>query len=147
MKKRTMIVPVLLLSGTALIWMQSRAADNETRLAMQAKLVYSKYILEGIVTENFEQVETNAKKLHLLSQSADWGTRQNKNYQDHTREFARQAREIEKAAAAKNLDGATLAYFQMTLSCVSCHRELRGADHASIPSEATIEKQLASLKK
>jgi hypothetical protein len=142
--KRTILL-ILMLAGGTIFWIQSRAADRQTQLAMQAKLVYSKYILEGIVTEDFDQVASNAKKLHLLSQSADWSLRQTKEYQEHTREFSRQAAAIEKAATAKNLDGATLAYFQMTLSCVSCHRDLRGADQASVGPDENNEKLLASL--
>jgi hypothetical protein len=34
-------------------------------------------------------------------------------------------RELIRAAENENLDGATLAYLQLTLSCVNCHKVVR----------------------
>ena len=37
-----------------------------------------------------------------------------------------------KAAKDNNVDAATVAYFQMTVSCVTCHKYLRGR-HVALP--------------
>jgi len=144
-RPKTIALVLLLVVGAVVVWRNTNAADLQTQDTMQAKLAYSKSVLEGIVTEDFALVETSAQKLVALSQSVDWKVRQSPEYQEHTREFARQARAIEKAAQARNIDGATLAYFQMTLSCVNCHRHMRGTEQAALPTDETSKKLMASL--
>src|SRR5678815_5558012 len=46
-------------------------------------------------------------------------------YELFLNEFRRNAQELMKAGQQKNLDAASLAYVQMTLSCVSCHQFIR----------------------
>lgn len=131
--------------GAALVWVTATAADRQTTETMEAKLLNSKNLFEGIVTEDFKQVADSAEKLHALSQSSGWSIRQNTEYQRYTREFARQAKALQAAADAKNIDGATLAYFQMTMTCVNCHRHMKGSEQASISADNFSEKLLASF--
>lgn len=102
----------------------------DTRDVMKSKLHLAQGVLEGIATENYPLIRGNAVKLHELSQSADWNIRQTPEYQRFTADFSRQAVALEKAAGNKNLDAATMAYFQMTVSCVECHKYLRGVRQA-----------------
>ncbi|HZQ46957.1 MAG TPA: hypothetical protein VFC07_08100 [Verrucomicrobiae bacterium] len=108
-----------------------------TKEVMRLKLRYAQSVLEGIATENFVLIQVNADKLYALSQSADWNIRQTPEYQRFTGDFSRQALALEKAAGQKNVDAATLAYFQMTASCVECHKYLRGARQAKLNLEKT----------
>lgn len=142
---RTNVKILLPILAGAVVWATATAADRQTQEAMEAKLLYSKELLEGIVTEDYKQVADNAKKLHALSQSASWRIRQTTDYQRYTREFARQATAIEKAANAENVDGATLGYFQMTMTCVNCHRHMKGSEQASVDVDTINEKLLASV--
>ena len=64
------------------------------------------------------------------SQAADWQVRQTPEYQQFTMDYARHAKALGKAARDRNVDAATVAYFQLTVSCVNCHRYLRGAGTA-----------------
>ena len=97
---------------------------------MKFKLHFAQGVLEGITMENFNLIATNAQKLASLSQAADWQIRQTPDYQKFTMDYARQANALAKAAKNKNVDAATVAYFQLTVSCVNCHRYLRGASTA-----------------
>jgi uncharacterized protein (DUF2461 family) len=97
-----------------------------TKDAMRFKLHHAQRVLEGIVTENYEVVADNAKKLKGLSQQADWQIRRTAEYQRLTADFARNADALLQAANNKNVDAATVAYFQMTVSCTTCHKYLRG---------------------
>jgi hypothetical protein len=99
---------------------------------MKFKLHYAQGVLEGIAMENYPLIRTNAMKLSRLSQSADWRIRQTPEYQRFTTEFRHQADALAKAAADRNVDAATVAYFQLTVSCVNCHRYLRGAGRAGL---------------
>jgi hypothetical protein len=101
-----------------------------TRDVMKFKLFYAQGVLEGITMENFDLVATNANKLVSLSQAADWQVRQTPEYQKFTTDYARHASALGKAARNRNVDAATVAYFQLTVSCVNCHRYLRGAGTA-----------------
>ncbi len=64
-------------------------------------------------------------EIRLLAQDENWRVYQTLEYRQHSADFARIAGELTKAARAKNLDGATLAYLQLTMSCVSCHKYTR----------------------
>ena len=98
-----------------------------TKDVMKFKLYFAQRVLEGITMENFDLIATNAQKLNGLSQATDWRLRQTPEYQKFTADYSRQASALSKAAKDRNVDAATVAYFQLTVSCVNCHRYLRGA--------------------
>jgi len=54
-------------------------------------------------------------------------------YLMHSREFRRAAERMRDAAKQKNLDAAALAYMQMTLKCVECHKHVRKVKTARAP--------------
>ncbi|NBR84555.1 MAG: hypothetical protein EB141_06995 [Verrucomicrobia bacterium] len=93
---------------------------------MKLKLESSQKVLEGIAVENFAAISANAQKLAVLSQAAGWQARQTPEYKQYTAEFRRHAEALQKAARDENLDAASVAYFQLTISCVNCHRHMRG---------------------
>jgi len=97
---------------------------------MRLKLEYSKKVLEGLVTEDYEGITKSAKALKRLSEAAEWETPTIPNATDYlvfTTEFQRVADEMVKKAKDKNIDGATLAYVRMTMNCVNCHKYVREA--------------------
>jgi hypothetical protein len=49
-------------------------------------------------------------------------------YITFTGEFQRLCADLEKNAGDKNLDGATLSYLRLTMSCVNCHKYVRFAN-------------------
>jgi len=108
------------------------AADQPTTDVMRLKLAHSQDVLEGIVKEDYDRIGLNAQKLVQLSQSTGWYSRQTPEYELFTTEFRRHAQSLVKAAKDKNIDAATGAYMQMTVSCVSCHKYMRGTKTASL---------------
>jgi hypothetical protein len=67
-----------------------------------------------------------------LSNKTNWYSRQVPEYELFLNEFRRNAQELMKAGHQNNLDAASLAYVQMIMSCVSCHKFIRkGSDTAS----------------
>ena len=129
--KRTLLIVTALLAA-AVLWGSLKAATARTKETMRLKLEYAQKVLEGIALEDFELIAFNAEKLKAISQSTDWQLRKSTDYQRHTGDFTRQAETLIKAAERKNVDAATVAYFQMTASCVSCHRHLRGTEQAAL---------------
>lgn len=120
---------VLLLFALSITGAQ-QIPSNHTKEAMRFKLYYAQGILEGITAENFVLISTNAFKLKQLSQSADWRVRSSREYQRLTAEYEHATESLDKAARNRNVDAATVAYFQLTVSCVICHKYLRGVDVA-----------------
>lgn len=133
--KRTIIV-ALVIAAVLAVWGSLKAADSRTKAAMRLKLEYAQKVLEGIALEDFELIAFNAEKLKAISQSAEWQHRKSAEYQRHTGDFTRQAEALVKAAERKNVDAATVAYFQLTVSCVGCHRHLRGTEQALLETPA-----------
>jgi hypothetical protein len=88
-------------------------------------VAYSQQVLVGITLEDYGLIAKNAEKLVELSNKTNWYSRQVPEYELFLNEFRRNAQELMKAGQQKNLDEASLAYVQMTLSCVSCHQFIR----------------------
>jgi hypothetical protein len=107
-------------------------AQQKTRTRgefMRAKLEFSSKVLEGLTLEDYAMIEKGAKALKKLSQAAEWEVATIPSVPDYivfTSEFQRLADEVAKKAGEKNIDGATLAYVKLTMSCVNCHKYIRG---------------------
>jgi len=97
-----------------------------TKDAMKRKLSHSQKVLEGVATENYDVIEKDAAALIRLSQTEAWRAMQTDEYRIFSEEFRRNAMSLQKAAQKKNIDAASLAYVQMTITCVNCHKYVRG---------------------
>jgi hypothetical protein len=74
-------------------------------------------------------IEKGAKAMKKLSQAAEWEVPTIPSVPEYivfTSEFQRLADEVAQKARDKNIDGATLAYVKLTMSCVNCHKYVRG---------------------
>ena len=97
---------------------------NATKF-MARKLDGSRNIIAGLSTENFDLISQSAQDLMLLSHEADWNVIQTKPYLRMSSDFRASAERLRDSANENNLDGATLAYFEVTLNCVRCHKYIR----------------------
>jgi hypothetical protein len=119
----SLLVVCLIVIG---MYQWSTAADkNPEKGFMRAKLMHSQKILEDLALEDFTSMAKNAEQLRLLSLDANWQVLQTEEYAMHSHHFRQSAAGLIAASEKKNLDGAVLAYFQMTQSCVNCHRHVR----------------------
>lgn len=103
---------------------------SSNRPFMQAKLDLSKEIVEGLALENYDRLEASAQNLFLLSQESAWNVVQAPEYLGMSAEFRGSVSRLKEAAHARNIDGATLAWFEVTLNCVRCHKYLRQKTHS-----------------
>lgn len=99
---------------------------------MRRKLELSRETLQGIVTEDFPMIKRSAEGLEKMSRQAEWEVFRMDEYNHLSAEFRRIARSLAKQAEKKNIDGAALAYMQMTMSCVECHKFTRGVRMADV---------------
>ena len=98
---------------------------NQVRDFMRLKLDHSKEVLDGLTTEDYKKISKNAQSMSLLSQASNWQVLQTPEYLQQSREFQRLADELAEAGRDNELDRATLAYVQMTMKCVACHKYVR----------------------
>ncbi len=127
MNSRLLLAPLILailFAGTKSSYAQAEK-ESGVREAMRQKVAYSQQVLVGITLEDYGLIATNAKKLMELSNKTNWYSRQVPEYELFLNEFRRNAQELREAGRQQNLDAASLAYVQMTLSCVSCHKFIR----------------------
>jgi len=99
---------------------------NDVGEFMRLKLDHSKNVLEGLALEDFDLIAKNAQDMSLLSLAASWQVLQTPEYLQQSNEFRRTADALTKAAQDENLDGAALAYVELTMKCVNCHKYVRG---------------------
>lgn len=104
---------------------------NKVSKFMRAKLGHAQKILEGLATDDLDTVAKNAQDLSMLSLDAGWQVLQTQDYLEQSREFRRATDALKNAAKKKNLDGAALAYVDVTMKCINCHKYVRGIDKAS----------------
>ena len=103
---------------------------------MQRKLKHSQAILEAIALNKFDKIVDNAEELISLTNQAEWQVIKSTRYELHSNEFRRAAEMLIQKAKEKNIDGATLNYLDLTMTCVRCHqyvREVRDARLSSPP--------------
>ena len=103
---------------------QEKIHQNTSKF-MQRKLDDSRNVVAGLATEDYEMIAKAAQDLMLLSHEADWKVITTPEYLKMSGEFRDAAARLRDAGKKKNLDAATIAYFEVTLSCVRCHRQIR----------------------
>lgn len=130
--KRLSVILLVAASITGLLGVSSpRAADDQADdvgTFMRAKLEHSKNVLEGLATENFDLIAKDSQQLTLLSLDTDWQVLQTPEYTQLSLAFRKTSQTLTDAAKKQNLDGATLAYVEMTLKCVECHKYVRSVE-------------------
>ncbi len=97
----------------------------KTATFMRMKLQPSKELLEGLAMNDFDSIKKNAGTIKNLLLDENWMVVQSDEYRRQTLEFRKLVDQIRDSADKKNIDGATLAYVQMTIQCVRCHQTLR----------------------
>ncbi len=96
---------------------------------MQAKLSSCRMILEGLVTEDYEQIRAGAEDVRQIAESTAVGESGNEST-DHLsahfqREFLRLSEQLIHMAEDKNMPGAAYSYNSLTATCIACHDHLR----------------------
>ena len=117
-------------------WAQEVYAQIRLQQLMINKLTNAQKLLEGIALGKFDKMEKHAEELIRISKTAEWLANKKPRYEQFSNEFARAAETIVQKAKAKNIDGVTLAYFDLTMSCVRCHQYVREVRDARGPGLA-----------
>lgn len=115
-------------------WYVARQDPEEplpsNRPFMQAKLEHAQGIVTGLALENYDLIAQAAQNLMLLSNESAWNVIQTGDYIEMSADFRGSAARLRDAARNRNIDGATIAWFEVTLNCVRCHKYLRQKTHS-----------------
>jgi cytochrome c556 len=128
MKTKRLLLTILLAAATAglsVAFAQSKRS-RAAREFMRDKLELSQSVLEGLATEDYDLIIAKGTKLSAMSKEADWRVFENPDYDQQSVIFRRHVDSLVKTAKGKDVDAATLAYVRVTMSCVDCHKLVRG---------------------
>lgn len=130
MKWYTIGLTALAIAGGALfigtLRGQEKAAEQEkSSVWMKKKLEFTQNILAGLTESDFDKIGRNAKNMNFLGHLEKWARADNPDYKRQVSTFDFANAELIRQAKDKNLPGATLAYNQLTVSCVQCHQIVR----------------------
>ena len=107
-------------------------APVSTREFMREKLEHSQKLLGALATEDYFTLQKMSERLSAMTQHADWQAFQNPDYTAFSAGFRTHANALTKTAKDRNIDASTLAYVRMTMSCVDCHKFVRGKQVAEV---------------
>ncbi|NIP86015.1 MAG: hypothetical protein GTO03_10810 [Planctomycetales bacterium] len=120
---------LMLVEGEAAEPPEGAPAEKEERpggsVWMRTKIKYAQNVLSALATSDFAVIQENAERMNAITQLEKWARGKDTDYQTQLGFFRHANRELSRQASRKNLDGATLAFMQVTASCVNCHRHLR----------------------
>lgn len=130
MGKLSGIVALVAALAASISAVMSRADEpkkdkDATQALMQRKLKESQKALEGLALNDFKKIAASSDELIEVSKAAEWKVLKDAQYELFSNEFRRRVDQMGKAAREKNIDGATLAYVEVTMTCVRCHQHVR----------------------
>ncbi len=124
-RKRVLWFAVAAAAGICVASGQGQEPKKDPNPIMRKKLEHAQKVLEGIAVKDFDLIGKHADELIILSKKAEWQILKTPDYVMQSDEFRRNAATLVNTAKEKNLDGAALAYVQMTMNCVTCHKYVR----------------------
>gem|GEM_PF-2182453 len=101
---------------------QEAVKETARKVFMRGKLLSNQKIVEGLATSNYELIADGAASVNLLVKGQHWFVVDTPEYKRFSAEMELAATQLYEAAKAKNMDGAALRYFDLTLNCLDCHR-------------------------
>ncbi|APZ94955.1 hypothetical protein [Fuerstiella marisgermanici] len=103
----------------------NEAGDGALDRFMQQKLAASSRILEGLMTDDLKSVAVNADKLLEMSKEERWRASNDMMYLQHSTQFRNAVADLYNKADKRSIDGASLAWVNVTMSCIKCHEWVR----------------------
>lgn len=104
------------------------SAEKPVSFWMEKKLEYTQEILRGLAVGDLETVAEKAEQMRVVSRIEGWVRNKKPGYRSQFQAFQLANAEILRNAKANNLDGATIGFQQLAVSCVSCHKILRDVE-------------------
>lgn len=92
---------------------------------MQAKMLHTQAIVEGLARGDLRQVAVNAEAMHELSERTTWFVHETVTYVALSEEFRGLMERMSGHARMDDMDAVIEDYTAVTRSCIACHTYLR----------------------
>ncbi|MCP4782818.1 MAG: hypothetical protein GY903_15340 [Fuerstiella sp.] len=104
---------------------------------MRMKLNASNQILEGLVVDDLTLVVKGSEALLKMSAAEKWRASNDMMYLQRSRDFRQSVELLRNKAKKASIDGAALAWVDVTMSCIQCHEWVRNVLVADLSAELT----------
>ena len=101
------------------------AESTKFSVWMDVKVEESQKVFAALARADFKGIVASTEKLKKVSKVEGWVRRNAPGYRTQLRSFEFAVNEIQRQAKRENIEGVTMGFNQLTLSCVNCHRQLR----------------------
>ena len=92
---------------------------------MRQKMQASNLILEGLCMDDLKAVAAGAQTLMKMPSEAKWRVSNDMMYRRYSNEFVQAVEELQKEAEESDIDGASMAWVNVTMKCMKCHKWVR----------------------
>ncbi len=92
---------------------------------MRVKRDYAHRLLDAVVEGDFDAVREEAFRLKTIAETNDWRAVDTPEYVQRSNAFLASTERLYEAAKDEEADAVAIAYMDLTLKCVQCHRHLR----------------------
>jgi hypothetical protein len=104
---------------------QKTQDKDKASIWMKKKAEYAQRLLVDLARSDFATIVADAKEMQFLGYLEKNDRSDIPGYKRQLENFESSLEELIKSAEAKNLQGMTLAFQQLTVSCVQCHQVMR----------------------
>ena len=87
--------------------------------------IASNLILEGLCMDDLKAVEAGTQSLLKMPSEAKWRVSNDMMYRRYSNEFVQAVEELQKEAEENDMDGASMAWMNVTMKCMKCHKWVR----------------------
>jgi hypothetical protein len=107
----------------------ARKEAEPTRFSrwMDVKVEEAQKIFASLARADFKSIVASTEKLKAIGALEGFVRRGVPGYRTQLRSFEFAVAEIQLQAERENIEGVTMGFNQLTLSCVNCHKQLRRA--------------------
>jgi hypothetical protein len=113
-------------AGLALVAFAFQSTKQDpVKALMKAKTGYAHRLLDAVVAQDFDAVREQAFRLKAVAETADWNVLATAEYARESEDFIDATEGLLDSAKARNGDAVALAYMDVTLSCIHCHRYIK----------------------
>lgn len=103
----------------------AKLAQQVQESLMKQKLEHAQGLLGALAIGDFERMITHSKELQRISLEARWSQPHSPAYAEYGEDFRSALERVALSAEKQNIDGASLNYVQVVLTCVQCHKVVR----------------------
>jgi hypothetical protein len=102
--------------------LQEQLRQQARQTFMRGKLLSNQMIVEGLTTNDFQKIIEGSAGITAMVKGQHWFVIDDPEYRNYSQDMNKIAGKLNQTAAEKNMEAATLRYFEMTLNCIDCHR-------------------------